>query len=76
MPESRTFQYLVGPISERKKLHVTMLELVQSDTVMNGAAWGIFSSGYRTETMDAGKPMPALVFLTLTLNSVFGEYLK
>jgi hypothetical protein len=58
MQECQTIRYPVSPVPEWKKL--TLSELVRYRT--KPMQFGIFLVRYRTELVDAGMPMPVLVF--------------
>jgi hypothetical protein len=83
MPECRTVRHPVSPVPERKKL--TVPEPVRYRTKLMQSR--IFLFWYRTEIMDAGIPMPALVssmptpsfaiFITIKASSrLIGGFLK
>jgi hypothetical protein len=54
MPECRTLRHLVSPVLEKKQLTLPKPVKYQSKLT-------IFLVRYRTEIMDDGMPMPALV---------------
>jgi hypothetical protein len=58
LSECRIIRHPVSPVTDWKKL--TMPELVRYRNKVSQS--GIFLFRYRTETTDAGMPMPALVF--------------
>ncbi len=58
MPERRTIRYPVSPVPEWKKLNMPELLRYRTKPMQSG----IFLVQYRTELVDAGMPMPALIF--------------